>query len=162
MGIIVSMNRYFGLYKFKDIELIIVQDGDAVSGIYAAGDEVVKEENYTETELIKTVKEQLDEYFTGQRQVFDFPVVTSGTEFQKRVWEELKQIPYGETISYSELAERCGSSKACRAVGQANNRNKLMIIIPCHRVVGKNGDLTGSAGGLAVKKLLLELEKKYS
>ncbi len=155
------MNKYYGLYNFKELQLIIEQDGDAVSGIY-----IHKEGNpdgkLEETELIKTVKTQLDEYFTGKRHSFDFPLVMTGTEFQGRVWAELKKIPYGKTISYSELAERCGSPKASRAVGQANNRNKIMIVIPCHRVVGKDGSLTGYAGGLSVKKLLLELEKKYS
>lgn len=155
------MNKIYGLYQFKNLQLVIEQDGEAVSGIYSANKDVLKKD-FAKTKLIENVKAQLDEYFTGRRKAFDFPLVTSGTEFQKRVWDELKKIPYGETISYSELAARCGSSKACRAVGQANNRNKIMIVIPCHRVVGKDGSLTGYAGGLAVKKLLLELEKKYS
>ncbi len=156
------MNKCCGFFKFGNIELLIVQDGDAISGIYVITEEQAKKYPVTDTELINKVKIQLEEYLAGRRQEFDFPVVCTGTDFQKRVWEELKKIPYGRTISYSELAERCGSPNAARAVGQANNKNKLMIVIPCHRVVGKDGDLTGYAGGFAVKKLLLELEKKYS
>ncbi len=82
-----------------------------------------------------------------------------GTPFQKKVWAELQKIPYGETISYGELARRCGNAKACRAVGMANNKNKIAIIIPCHRVIGSNGKLVGYAGGLDIKSKLLELER---
>ncbi len=155
------MSEFDGLYCFKSVKLIIHQSGDLISGIYVmeADSSDIKFDN---TKLIELVKKQLDEYFSGKRQEFDFPFITTGTKFQNKVWEELRKIPYGETVSYIELAERCGVPKAARAVGQANNRNKLMIVIPCHRVVGKNGALTGYAGGLALKKFLLELEKKYS
>ena len=104
---------------------------------------------------------QLNEYFAGTRKSFDLPLKFDGTEFQNRVWRELQNIPYGKTISYKELAEKTGNIKACRAVGMANNKNPLPIIIPCHRVVGSNGKLTGYAGGLEVKKFLLELEQEY-
>lgn len=101
---------------------------------------------------------QLNEYFSGTRKAFALPLHIGGTAFQNRVWNELCNIPYGETISYKQLAERIGNPKACRAVGMANNKNKLPIIIPCHRVIGANGSLTGYAYGLDVKRTLLELE----
>ncbi|MBQ9858840.1 MAG: methylated-DNA--[Oscillospiraceae bacterium] len=104
---------------------------------------------------------QLNEYFAGTRKSFDLPLKFDGTEFQKLVWRELQNIPYGKTISYKELAEKTGNIKACRAVGMANNKNPIPIIIPCHRVIGANGKLTGYAGGLEVKKFLLELEQEY-
>ena len=111
-----------------------------------------------ETPLIKRAFSELEEYFNGQRKTFNLPLKLEGTEFQKKVWQELIKIPYGKTISYKELAKAVGNEKACRAVGMANNKNKIMIVIPCHRVIGSNGDLTGYAGGLNIKKQLLELE----
>ena len=111
-----------------------------------------------ETPLIKRAFSELEEYFNGQRKTFDLPLKLEGTEFQKKVWQELIKIPYGKTISYKELATSVGNEKACRAVGLANNKNKIMIVIPCHRVIGSNGDLTGYAGGLNIKKQLLDLE----
>lgn len=102
---------------------------------------------------------QLREYFAGRRQEFDLVVDPQGTPFQKEVWRELCRIPYGETASYQAIAERLGKPKACRAVGMANGRNPLPIIIPCHRIIGKNGTLTGFGGGLPVKRQLLELER---
>lgn len=104
---------------------------------------------------------QLNEYFAGTRKNFDLPLKFDGTEFQKRVWRELQNIPYGKTISYKELADKTGNIKACRAVGMANNKNPIPIIIPCHRVIGASGKLTGYAGGLEVKKFLLDLEQEY-
>jgi methylated-DNA-[protein]-cysteine S-methyltransferase len=117
-----------------------------------------EEEN--ETELIKECKIQLQEYFKGERKEFNLPLsITSGTEFQRKVWKELEKIPFGETVSYQDIAVRIDKPKACRAVGGANNKNKIGIIIPCHRVVGKNGSLTGYAGGTDKKEYLLNLEK---
>ena len=114
------------------------------------------------TPIIKKSFQELDEYFSGKRKTFDLPLKLNGTEFQKKIWQELIKIPYGKTISYKELAKRAGNEKACRAAGMANNKNKIMIVIPCHRVVGSNGDLTGYAGGLNVKKQLLDLEAENS
>jgi methylated-DNA-[protein]-cysteine S-methyltransferase len=102
---------------------------------------------------------QLGAYFEGKLQEFDLPLVVEGTEFQKLVWSNLQKIPYGETVSYGQLARRIGSPEAARAVGLANGSNPIPIIIPCHRVIGSNGDLTGFGGGLPVKKKLLELER---
>lgn len=101
---------------------------------------------------------QLDAYFAGARIRFDLPLAPGGTVFQRRVWELLRAIPYGTTVSYSELARRAGNPAACRAVGAANGRNPLPIVVPCHRVVGSNGSLIGYAGGLAAKRALLALE----
>lgn len=103
--------------------------------------------------------EQLQEYFDGTRQEFDLPLVLEGTEFQKRVWRALAKIPYGATISYGELARRIGRPDAARAVGAANGRNPISIVLPCHRVIGQSGKLTGYGGGLAVKEALLALER---
>ena len=103
---------------------------------------------------------QLEEYFDGKRKEFDLPLILEGTEFQLLVWRNLQKIPYGETVSYGQLARRIGSPEAARAVGLANGSNPIPIIIPCHRVIGSNGDLTGFGGGLPVKKKLLALESR--
>jgi methylated-DNA-[protein]-cysteine S-methyltransferase len=109
--------------------------------------------------LIKT-ENQLKEYFTGKRKVFDLPLDPIGTSFQQMVWNELRQIPFGETRSYGELAIKIGSPKASRAIGAANGKNPISIVVPCHRVIGKNGKLTGFAGGLGSKEILLKLESR--
>jgi len=104
------------------------------------------------------VREQLDAYFAGEREDFDLPLALHGTDFQMRVWEQLTRIPYGETISYSQLALRLGDPKLVRAVGLANGRNPVSIIVPCHRVIGADGSLVGYGGGLERKQWLLEHE----
>lgn len=108
------------------------------------------------------VLEQLHEYFLGKRQEFTLPLDPLGTPFQLSVWEELKKIPYGVMCSYGDIAERLGNPKGQRAVGMANHNNPIGIIVPCHRVVGKNGDLTGYAGGVHLKERLLALEKQHA
>ena len=108
----------------------------------------------------KEVVYQLRTYFEGKLTDFDLPLVLNGTEFQLLVWSNLQKIPYGETISYGQLADRIGSPNAARAVGLANGSNPIPIIIPCHRVIGSNGDLTGFGGGLPIKKKLLALESR--
>ncbi len=110
----------------------------------------------------RTVAAQLEAYFAGERFKFQFPLTPSGTAFQLKVWGALQRIPYGETISYGELASRIGNPKASRAVGAAVGSNPLPIVVPCHRVVGKSGSLTGFGGGLPAKKMLLELEQRTS
>ncbi len=107
-------------------------------------------------------RRQLVEYFEGKRREFDLPIHLTGTEFQMLVLEELRRIPYGQTTSYGSIAERIGRPKAMRAVGAANGRNPLPIIVPCHRVIGSTGDLTGFGGGLATKEALLRLEAEHS
>ena len=105
---------------------------------------------------------QLEEYFAGRRYRFDLPIRQEGTPFQQKVWEELQKIPYGERISYKELAKRTGNIRACRAAGSANGRNHLFIIVPCHRVVLSDGEPGGFACGQEVKKFLLAMEKRYA
>jgi O-6-methylguanine DNA methyltransferase len=119
-----------------------------------------KDKGESSNELLKKTTEQLDEYFIGKRKVFDLPLKFEGTSFQKKVWKALREINYGKTLSYKEIAEKINHPKAYRAVGSANNKNKLPIIIPCHRVIGTKGDLTGYAGGISRKKWLLDHEKK--
>ena len=112
-----------------------------------------------ETPLIKDAFRQLSEYLIGERKEFDLPIRMRGTEFQKRVWRALLDIPYGETRSYKQIAEAIGNPKGVRAVGMANNRNQLLIVIPCHRVIGTSGSLVGYGEGLEMKEFLLRLEK---
>lgn len=111
--------------------------------------------------LLKQAKMQLTEYFNGKRTGFSLPLDVKGTPFQQTVWAALQTIPYGETRSYAQIAQAVGSPKACRAVGMANHSNPVAILVPCHRVIGKDGSLTGYAGGLAAKKGLLALEQQY-
>jgi len=114
-----------------------------------------------ETALLQKAKMQLHEYFNGHRKAFDLPLAPEGTPFQLKVWNALLDIPYGETRSYKQIAAAAGNEKACRAVGMANNRNPISIIIPCHRVIGSTGKLVGYGGGLAIKEYLLELEQRF-
>ncbi|AKB30321.1 Methylated-DNA--protein-cysteine methyltransferase [Methanosarcina siciliae T4/M] len=109
-------------------------------------------------EFFRNVSGQLEAYFAGQLKSFDVKLAPEGTEFQKSVWKVLKEIPYGETRTYGEIAKNIGNPKASRAVGLANNRNPIAIIVPCHRVIGANGKLTGYASGLDIKEFLLKLE----
>ena len=110
--------------------------------------------------IIQQACKQLDEYFAGKRKRFELPLSLAGTPFQQKVWKELQQIPYGQTVSYAQLAQSVGNPKAFRAVGSANGKNPAAIIVPCHRVINANGQLGGYAYGLGVKKQLLDLERK--
>ena len=111
-----------------------------------------------DSEVLQATEAQLGEYFAGQRRTFDLPLAPRGTDFQWQVWRALAQIAYGETISYAQLAQRLGNPNGTRAVGAANGRNPLPIVLPCHRVIGADGGLTGFGGGLPTKELLLRLE----
>lgn len=161
--------------------ICIEEDGKAVTDLYLdrayrkqyhAGRNEAKIEAKTEadnssmdfvdepqTELLKRAGTELMEYFQGKRKGFTLPLSPQGTEFQKKVWEALRSIPYGETRSYGEIAAQVGNPRAARAVGGANNKNPIMIFIPCHRVVGADGSLTGFACGLEAKKYMLDLER---
>ncbi len=108
------------------------------------------------------VQRQLSEYFDGRRRAFDLPLVMDGSPFERKVWQALQDIPYGETVSYGEIARRVGRPSAARAVGLANGRNPIAVIVPCHRVIGADGTLTGYGGGLERKRVLLELESGQS
>ncbi|MGN1033111.1 MAG: methylated-DNA--[protein]-cysteine S-methyltransferase, partial [Intestinibacter sp.] len=141
----------------------IREDGKSITHIYfrEPNIDLEIEENklvVQESCLIKEAYVQLKEYIEGQRKQFDLPLNPKGTEFQKRVWRELTKIPYGETRSYKDIAIAVGNEKASRAVGMANNKNPIPIVIPCHRVVGSNKKLVGYAGGLDLKERLLNLE----
>jgi methylated-DNA-[protein]-cysteine S-methyltransferase len=133
-------------------------EGD-IDGISAVG---VLDGEHTVTTIIPEVLEdavhQLNEYFEGKRQTFDLTLNASGTDFQRSVWNELSKLPYGKTISYLELSKKLGDTKAIRAVASANGKNPIWIIVPCHRVIGSDGSLTGYAGGLHRKKWLLNHE----
>jgi methylated-DNA-[protein]-cysteine S-methyltransferase len=142
-----------GLIKIKGskngIEILeFVDDGKQ--------EEMCKQEEIDENTSLAL--KELDEYFNNKRTTFTVKINIQGTEFQKKVWKELINIPYGKTYSYKQIAEAIGNPKAARAVGNANNKNKIAIIIPCHRVIGKDGKLVGYAGGINRKKYLLELE----
>ena len=113
-------------------------------------------------QILDQAEAELKEYFAGERKKFTVPVRLTGTEFQKKVWAALAEIPYGETATYGEIAARVGKPKACRAVGTANHHNPVPIIVPCHRVIGAGGSLTGYGGGLEVKAYLLTLERHVS
>lgn len=121
----------------------------------------VKKMEESVSEVLTEAKKQITEYFQGERKEFRLPLKLEGTDFQKRVWKALEEIPYGETRSYEEIAEAVHSPKAFRAVGNANNKNPISIILPCHRVIGKSGKLVGYGGGLDKKEYLLDLERKY-
>jgi len=138
--------------------LVLESDGDVLVGIWlpSAGHHA-HGDGHDAPPVLKEAATQLDEYFAGERTTFDVAIELDGTEFQRAVWRELSKIPYGETISYGELARRVGRPKGPRAVGQANGKNPIAIIVPCHRVVASNG-LGGYGGGLAMKRALLALE----
>ena len=137
----------------------IAEENGAVTNLFFSTEAPPQNAELKETALLKEVKKQLDEYFNKKRKIFDVPLKLEGTEFQKRDWQELLKIPYGETRSYGEIAKALGIPKGARAVGLANNRNPVSIIVPCHRVIGADGKLVGYGGGLPIKETLLHLEK---
>jgi len=138
----------------------IVENSAEITDLCFEGAAVPQDALVRETELLKQTAEELREYLAGERKEFTVPLSPKGTEFQRRVWKSLCAIPYGETRSYREIADSVGCPKGFRAVGMANNRNPIPIMIPCHRVIGADGSLTGYGGGLDIKVRLLELEKR--
>lgn len=136
----------------------IAENGKAITNIFFGKTVVPKEIKEEETLLLEKASKQLNEYFQGERTVFDLPLEAEGTEFERMVWDALLTIPYGETRTYGQIAKQIGRPKASRAVGRANGLNPISIFIPCHRVIGSNGKLTGYAGGLDIKKKLLDME----
>jgi methylated-DNA-[protein]-cysteine S-methyltransferase len=137
----------------------IAENGDAISDVIFNSEKISGPFNTAKTPLIQKAAAQLTEYFNKERMDFDLPLFLEGTDFQISVWNALQTIPYGETRSYKDIAAMIGNPKACRAVGMANNRNPISIIIPCHRVIGSGGNLVGYGGGLTAKQYLLELER---
>lgn len=166
--------KYYYEYETVIGKLCLVEEQQAITGLYLLSSPLNTEHRgknspgiatatsgeCRETPIIKKAYEQLSEYFAGARKEFELPLAPQGTEFQKKVWAELQEIPYGETRSYGEIAAAIGNPKACRAIGGANHNNPIMIMIPCHRVIGANGSMTGYGGGLPIKEYLLELEQK--
>lgn len=148
---------FFYRYNINDYDFIIVEEKGFITRISVDYEDArgIKKE----TNLIKKVHHELIEYFNGKIKDFTFPIKYEGTEFQNKVWNTLKNIPYGESRTYKDIALAIDNPKAARAVGNANNKNPLLIVVPCHRVIGLNGDLKGFACGVKLKKELLELEK---
>ncbi len=139
--------------------LLLKSDGQSVTEITFSEKE---SRTLNSCAILESCMQQLEAYFSGKSRSFDLPLKPEGTDFQQRVWNELCKIPYGETITYMELAVRLGDAKAIRAVGTANGRNPIAIVIPCHRVIGAGNKLTGYAGGIWRKKALLTLEMKHN
>ena len=152
------MHNTYYTYDSPFGSIIIETDGNAITGIKTGSNAKITGKKEAST-LTNVAAKQLEEYFAGKRKRFDLPLNPSGTEFQRSVWKALQNIPYGKTKTYKQIAEMVGNAKACRAVGMANNKNPIWIVIPCHRVIGTNGTLTGYGGGLNMKKRLLELER---
>ena len=141
--------------------LIVASDGESIVGVWMANaspdDESWTDRRGTD-DLVTEARRQLTAYFAGRLKIFDLPLAPNGTDFQRRVWSALRKIPFGTTISYLDRARRVGNAAAVRAVGAANGRNPIPIIVPCHRVIGSNGSLTGFGGGLPRKRWLLRHE----
>jgi methylated-DNA-[protein]-cysteine S-methyltransferase len=152
----------FGYFESPIGRLLLTSDGSALTGLYMEPSRKARStEGWTQDVMVAPLSaavRQLTEYFAGSRRVFELPLRLQGTDFQRRVWRELTEIPYGETWSYGELAKRIDSPSASRAVGLANGRNPIAILVPCHRVIGADGSLTGYGGGLDRKRWLLAHE----
>ncbi|MDR3143199.1 MAG: methylated-DNA--[protein]-cysteine S-methyltransferase [Tannerellaceae bacterium] len=151
--VVAATNKGICMFEFADykqLELELRQLNEAFNAPLVQGD----------SPHFNTLKEQIEQYFRGERRTFDIPLDLAGTEFQKQVWLSLLQIPYGCTTTYAKQAELLGNRSAVRAVANANGKNKISIILPCHRVIGTNGSLTGYGGGIWRKEKLLELERK--
>ncbi len=140
-------------------KVALAEENGKITHLFFGGDQIPGVMARRETVALKEAARQLSEYLQGERQAFDLPLAPAGTAFQTQVWEALRKIPYGETTSYGKLAAEIGKPGGARAVGMANNRNPIPVFIPCHRVVGADGSLTGYGGGLPIKEKLLALEK---
>ncbi len=146
------------IYKYNSIigDIFISADENFLLSVQFVNHNFIENQ---ENKIIRQTIKQFDEYFRGKRKKFELPLNPKGTEFQKKVWLQLMNIPYGKTATYKDIATLIGNTNASRAVGNANNKNPIAIIIPCHRVIGSNNKLTGYAGGLDKKEKLLNLEK---
>jgi methylated-DNA-[protein]-cysteine S-methyltransferase len=154
-------NKYVTYLKSPIGQIKITADENSITSIlFVFSDTEMEEENINH--VLTQCKKELSEYFSGKRKEFDVPIMQLGTEFQKRVWDTLIKIPYGATVSYNFVSKSLGDQKAIRAVGAANGKNQISVIVPCHRVIGSDGSLTGYAGGLWRKKWLLNHEKEFS
>jgi len=160
-------NLFYATQKILGINIKVFSSTKGIRNIFLNNNsKTIKNVNTTKLRpddpYMFNVFTQLEEYFNEDRKKFNVPLDVRGTDFQKRVWSELSKIPYGKTVSYKKIAEKLGNKKALRAVGQANSKNPVCIIIPCHRVINANGKLGGYSAGLLVKKRLLELEGNIS
>ena len=156
-------SAFFSYYRSPVGELLLTSNGEALTGLHLPRSDgspahLPDPGSRREDSAVREVRRQLDAYFAGELRAFDLRLLTAGTPFQRLAWEELGRIPFGTTISYAEQARRIGRPGASRAVGAANGRNPIAIIVPCHRVIGSSGTLTGYGGGLALKEWLLTHE----
>jgi methylated-DNA-[protein]-cysteine S-methyltransferase len=159
----VNTMEYFDYYDSPLGQILLVASDIALTGLHFVGEKYYPAvaadwQRQPQAKLIVRARAQLDDYFAGARKEFELAVDPAGTAFQRGVWRALQKIPYGTTTNYGDIAGRIGKPSASRAVGAANGRNPISIVIPCHRVIGVNGDLTGYAGGMARKDALLRLE----
>jgi methylated-DNA-[protein]-cysteine S-methyltransferase len=152
------MSAYF--YEFDIGRIGIAENNGKITNVYFNNDTLPEDMKICETSILKEAAKQLEKYLAGKLTGFSLPLSPEGTAFMKQVWSNLCGIPYGKTATYGDIASKVGSPRAARAVGLANNRNPIPIFIPCHRVIGADGSLTGYRGGLELKKRLLELEKR--
>lgn len=141
-------------------ELLLIGEDDALVGLYMVERKTDPEQGLPDASRLSPARRQLEDYFAGRRTGFDLALRPQGTDFQRRVWNALREIPYGQTISYGKLAQRIGQPSASRAVGLANGQNPISIVLPCHRVIGANGSLTGYGGGIERKRWLLVHEAR--
>ena len=148
---------YSSLFIWEEKRFYLSADDTAVIGI---GFDKPESTVWQDNGILLQCTSELEEYFSGKRQAFNVPISFDGTDFQNAVWQKLLEIPYGKVMSYSDLAKAIGKPRAARAIGSACNKNPIAVIVPCHRVVGKNGSLTGYAGGIGIKEKLLAIEKK--
>lgn len=147
-------------YRMEIGKVGIAEENDSITNVFLRGDSAPPDAEICETEGIKEAARQLNAYFSGDLREFSLPLSPNGSEFMKKVWKALCDVPYGNTASYKEIAAAIGNPRATRAVGQANNRNPIPVIIPCHRIIGADGKLVGYGGGLDLKKKLLEIEDR--
>ena len=155
---------YYSVYESPLGKMFITESNEKITGIYFEGQKhfpkAINEWNLSLTTQIKKAISQLQEYFNGERREFQLPLKPEGTAFQYQVWEQIAKVQHGETIQYGEIAKNIGKPNSSRAVGSATGKNPISVIIPCHRVLGKSGKMTGYAGGLNRKEALLQLENK--
>jgi len=152
-------NVYF--YDFPIGTIGIEEDDDSISSMFFGSEKALAGQDIAETPLIQKAASQFTEYFAGERKEFDLPLALKGTEFQMAVWKALQAIPNGETRSYQDIAKAIGKPQASRAVGMANSKNPIFIIVPCHRVIGQDSRLGGYVAGVPAKEYLLGLEKRH-
>ncbi len=151
--------KHIFFYQTNIGEIGIAENKGSITNLFVKRERILRDVVVKETAVLKEAGKQLVDYLAGKRKSFALPLAPEGTEFQQKVWKALQEIPCGETRSYKDVARSIGQPKASRAIGMANNKNPILILIPCHRVIGANGKLVGYAAGLQVKEYLLKLEK---